>query len=207
MDGESEDPVRAWRERMSPAIPALLLALNIVLVGIIVARPWEPTLHGPVAQVRPAGAAANLTTGPSVGQLAPNFRLQELEGNEVELADMRGHLVVLNFWATWCIFCVSEMPALQRLSERYGSEIMIVGINVGQSGSAASMFATNERITYPLVLDSKGDVTEAYRVYAMPSTFVLDRDGVIRVLRYGTLVPHDLIAALEPLLSATPAAP
>ena len=188
-------------------MPALLLALNIVLVGVIVARPWEPTLHGPVAQVQPVNVAANLATGPAIGQLAPNFRLQDLEGNLVELADTRGHPVVLNFWATWCIFCVSEMPAFQRLAERYGSEITIVGVNVGQSRATANAFATNEQITYPLVLDSKGDVTQMYQVYAMPSTFILDRDGVIRVVRYGTLMPPDVVAALEPLLAATPTAP
>ncbi len=203
----NEEPDPVWRERMGSALPGLLLALNVVLVGVILARPWEPTLHGPVAQVQPAGAAANLPTGPDVGQLAPNFQLQDLAGNVVELAAMRGQPVVLNFWATWCIFCVSEMPALQRLAERFGSEITIIGVNVGQSLSDASAFATNEQITYPLVLDSNGDVTENYRIYAMPSTFVIDRDGVIRVLRYGTLLPPDLLAALEPLLAATPAAP
>ncbi len=207
VESELENPVPTSRERLSAAMPALLLALNIVLVGVIVARPWEPTLHGPVAQVRPVNVAANLATGPAVGQLAPNFRLQDLGGNLVELADTRGHPVVLNFWATWCIFCVSEMPALQRLAERYGSEITIVGVNVGQSLATANAFATNEQITYPLVLDSKGDVTQMYQVYAMPSTFILDRDGVIRVVRYGTLMPPDVVAALEPLLAATPTAP
>lgn len=203
---EPQEAMSSRREQISSAIPALLLALNIVLVGVIVTRPWEPTLHGPVSQVKPSGAAAGLPTGPVVGQMAPNFRLEDLNGNMVELADLRGHPVVLNFWATWCVFCVSEMPSLQRLADSFGSQLAVVGVNVGQSPATANAFAQNEQIGYPLVLDSRGDVTREYQVYAMPSTFILDSEGVIRVLRYGTIVPPDLIAALEPLLSATPVA-
>lgn len=208
MDGIETDWTRrqqaGFGQRLSQALPALLLALIIVLGALAVTKPWRDTPSGLAPQVQPASAnERDLATAPSVGNLAPNFRLTSLDGDVVELADLRGRPVFVNFWATWCLFCVTEMPAMQRLADRYGEAIAVVGVNVGESEETASIFATNFDIDYLLVLDESTDVARAFQVGTMPTSFFLDADGVVREVRYGPVMPDQMVAALQPLIDET----
>jgi peroxiredoxin len=190
------------------------LGLAVVLVGaaLVVGRfqdggSGDGGRFGLVGQLPPAEAElAELATAPEVGKLAPNFRLQTLDGQEIVLSDLRGRPVFLNFWATWCFPCVTEMPAMQRLADRYGEQIVVLGINTGEPADRARAFAANMEIRYPLVLDADTKVTEAYGVRAMPTSLFIDANGVVHSVSYGVLFPDQMEERLAPLLSTGQAA-
>ena len=192
------------RSRRDPRLLGPLLAAVLVGVAVVAARPWSgrDAPFGPVAQVAPAGEAAELKTAPEIGKLAPNFRLPTVDGGEVRLSDLRGRPVFLNFWATWCIFCVGEMPAMQKLADCYGNRVVVLGVNVGEETERARRFAEEAGVRYPLALDADTAVTEVYRVRQMPTSLFLDADGVVRAVGYGPLTPPEMEAHLAPLLDA-----
>jgi peroxiredoxin len=179
----------------------LAAVLAIVLVAIAAPRKTGGDF-GPVAQIKPAAPeAANLATGPEIGKLAPNFRLRTVDGQEILLSDLRGRPVFLNFWATWCIYCVTEMPAMQRLADRSGEQFTVVGVNVGEDAETVRWFAAETAVRYPLLLDEERTVTKVFRARAMPTSLFLDADGVVRGVKYGVLTPPEMQAMLEPLLA------
>ncbi len=189
-------PSRQW--------PAIILSLALIAGSLAITKPWQresDSTFGIVRQVKPpAAAAVDLETGPTMGKLAPNFLLQTFDGSTVRLSDLRGKPVFINFWATWCLFCVAEMPAMQRLADQYEGRLVIVGVNVGETLGEAQPFATENDIRYPLLLDPETNVTEAYRVQAMPTSLFVDANGVVQFVRYGVLTPDQMDAAVQPLL-------
>ena len=204
--GAAAEPSRE-RGRRDPRWLGLLVAVVLVAGGVAVARPWvedDGGGYGPIAQVEPvAAAAAALETAPEVGKLAPNFRLRTAGGEEVRLAELRGRPVFLNFWATWCLFCVGEMSAMQKLADRYDDRVAVLGVNVGEDAERARRFAAEAGVRYPLLLDADRAVTEAYRVRAMPTSLFVDGDGVIRSAKFGPLTPPEMEEHLAPLLAPT----
>jgi peroxiredoxin len=132
-------------------------------------------------------ALAAQEVGPYVGMLAPPFTLKDLEGREVSLEDFRGKGVLLNFWATWCPPCRKEIPALQEFYQTYGDKVVILGINMMEIKVAVARFAEKYGITYPLLLDHRGEVATKYRVRLLPTSFFIDEGGVIREIISGEL--------------------
>lgn len=118
------------------------------------------------------------------GQLAPDFSLQDLNGNQVKLSNYKGQRVLLNFWATWCPPCRVEMPHMQNIYDQYQSEdVVILGVNMTiteDSIEDVPTFVQEQELTFPIVLDEEGDLMQTYQVVAYPTTYVLDADGVIR---------------------------
>jgi len=110
---------------------------------------------------------------------APGFRLPTPGGGTLALADLAGRVVVLNFWATWCRPCVQELPALQALGARHGAEgLAVVAVNVDRDDpEAVAAFGRRLGLDLPLPLDPKGAVRGAYRVRALPTTYLIGRDG------------------------------
>lgn len=120
---------------------------------------------------------------PRAGFLAPAFELEKLEGEMARLADFRGQAVVLNLWASWCPPCRAEMPALQSLYEQYreqGLVVLAVNMTHQDSTAAASEFAAEFELSFPILLDHTGLVGNLYRMRALPTTFFIDREGVIQ---------------------------
>ncbi len=117
---------------------------------------------------------------------APDFTLKSLEGTNLRLEEYRGQVVLINFWASWCGPCRQEMPVLDRLHHRYeDTGFAVLGINVeGDSGSAQEI-VDKTNVTFPILLDDGQKVSELYSLEAMPSTVVVDRDGVIRYIHRG----------------------
>jgi peroxiredoxin len=117
---------------------------------------------------------------------APDFTLKSLEGSNLRLEEYRGQVVLINFWASWCGPCRQEMPVLDRLHHRYeDTGFAVLGINVeGDSGSAQEI-VDKTNVTFPILLDDGQKVSELYSLEAMPSTVVVDRDGVIRYIHRG----------------------
>jgi peroxiredoxin len=141
---------------------------------------------------------------PREGFAAPEVDLERLEGDRVRLSDLRGRVVVLNIWASWCPPCRAEMPALQALHEqRLGQGIIVLGINstVQDSEQAARDFAAEYGLSFPIALDRDGEATRLYQVRALPSTFFIDRQGIIRrVVVGGPLNPSVLETTVLDLL-------
>src|SRR5919197_1690005 len=155
----------------------ILAALGLgVVAWLTVLQPAPP----------PAGPAASLAR---VGATAPPVALPLVGGGTADLARDRGKVVVLNFWATWCEPCRAEMPGLQRLADDLqGQPFALYSINLQEDPPAIEPFARQLGLRVPILLDSEGDVTRAYGVRALPATFLVDRQGVLRQQRLGPLV-------------------
>lgn len=137
-------------------------------------------------------AASAADVQPAVGHRAPDFTLRDPQGKSVQLSRVVGERAVfLNFWATWCPPCREEMPTMERVYRDYqarGLEILAVSIDAGTEAAVASRvrtFLAELSLTFPAVLDSQGDVVRAYRLRGLPTSFLIDRQGVIRSVEIG----------------------
>ena len=136
----------------------------------------------------------SIQTGTAVGQRLPDFNLVTIDGKEISSSDFRGKVVFVNFWATWCPFCVDEMPDFQRIFDEGGGDVVVLGINRAESLQKQNEFLTQEldvEITYPLLLDPSDNLAEAFGVRVMPTTFILDERGVIIQVKLGQFVNLD----------------
>lgn len=193
--------------RRSPATSMLLVALLAVAVGIGLwqDRPRDPlasdTGNGIVDQVMPASESlASLPTAPEPGALAPNFRLETASGETIELAELRGTPVFINFWASWCFFCLTEMPAIQKVSDEYGDRAVMLGVNISDTPEDIHTYAGNNGIRYPLPMDTERAVMEAYGVRQMPTSIFVDANGVVSSVVYGVIVPDEMRANIDAML-------
>lgn len=119
---------------------------------------------------------------------ARDFTLNDLEGNEVTLSDLRGKAVFLNFWASWCPPCKSEMPDIEQLyKENNDTDLVIVTINSGDGATVAKRFMEKNNYTFMVLDDHKGAVSEMYRVMALPTSLFIDKNGSLIETHYGAM--------------------
>ena len=140
------------------------------------------------------------------GQKAADFALKSLDGQPVELSSLRGKVVVLDFWATWCGPCRRELPIVDKLREEFGDEVRFLGINAEDSGTVKGFLKKNA-YGLTMLMDSKRTVNRTYGVHAIPTLFVIDRDGVIRQHFIGGREARELHQAIAAVLGATARAP
>jgi len=121
------------------------------------------------------------STGTAKGQTAPDFTLTDMQGKHVSLSDLKGKVVILNFWATWCPPCKEEMPSMERLYRQFKDQgLVIVAVNVEKDGrGAVQSFLQRSPYTFPILLDSDAEVQNLYKVFRFPETFILDRNGMV----------------------------
>ena len=126
------------------------------------------------------------------GQAAPGFQLQQLEGGEDDFpADYKGKVVALRFWADWCPFCESEMNALEPVYQKYRDQgLVILAVNVRQDKDTAQQFMDKLNTSYPVLLDSEGEVARSYGVMGLPTTFIIDGKGVLQKRIIGESTPE-----------------
>lgn len=142
--------------------------------------------------------------GPQVGNRAPDFELESLDGEMVPLSDFRGKIVMVNFWATWCGPCVDEMPHIQAVFDSWsGEELKILAINLRDSSAEAQSFVDSREFTFPVLLDSVGAIYNQYVVgnkKTIPTTFFIDTEGIIRQVKEGRFhSPEEIESILESL--------
>jgi peroxiredoxin len=121
------------------------------------------------------------------GTPAPNFQLQTPEGQTVSLSDFRGKQVVLNFWATWCPPCRSEMPDMQQLYDERQDDLVVLAVDVQEAGAPVRRFTDQLGLSFPVVLDTGGEVTQSFGVQSLPTSFFIDREGRVAAFNMGAL--------------------
>ncbi|QDX93731.1 thiol-disulfide oxidoreductase ResA [Brevibacillus laterosporus] len=132
------------------------------------------------------------------GDKAPNFSLQSLEGQPMTLADLKGKGVILNFWGSWCEPCRNEMPDLEKVwLANKDQNIVIVGVNVGESEVSAEQFVRQVKTTFPILMDKQKEVTKVYNIGKMPTTFYIDQDGIVRDIMFGQMNEKSINSMLE----------
>ncbi len=112
---------------------------------------------------------------------APDFRLENLEGKPIELKSLKGKVILLNFWATWCGPCKEEMPSMENLYQRFNrKEFALLAVSVDyEEREKVKRFIEKKGYTFPILLDPKGKVLDLYRVRAIPTSFIIDKRGVV----------------------------
>ncbi len=153
----------------------------------------------------PACAVSEAAGPPQVDELMRPYSAATLAGDTISLASFPGQVVLLNLWATWCAPCRSETPYLQSLSEEYGPqgfEIVGISMDTGDAADQVAMFVEEYGVTYTILHDPKMLGMEIYQVLGLPATFLIDREGVLRWMRYGPIPEGDpgFLQALEDVL-------
>lgn len=193
------------RRKIVIGLAVAAFALVVIVVGILLLRDQTP-VEGPpsidtVGTVTTQGAPSS--EGDLVDEPAPAFALPTLDGDTLSLADLEGDVVVINFWATWCAPCRVEIPDLIEMQDELRDEgVRFVGVSLDHEGvETVKAFAADAKINYPIVID-EGEVADAFGgIYALPTTILIDRDGVVVRKIPGLVTKKMLMPILEELAS------
>jgi thiol-disulfide isomerase/thioredoxin len=183
-----------------------LLALGIALgagAGIVLWYLPESAAPAPAAvgsRTTPLTAAP----APVVDAAAPDFSLLDLNGDAAALSALRGSVVILNFWATWCEPCRGELPLLDRIAADRAGSVAVIGVDADESEGPVRAYAESLGLkSLRILLDPAGEVRDLYLVRGFPTTFFIDSTGVIRRIKIGTLDSSEIEAILR-TMGATP---
>ena len=145
-----------------------------------------------------SGSAAG---GPAIGQPAIDFELKDLKGQTVSLSSLKGKAVMINFWASWCPPCREEMPDIENAYKDYKDQgLVVLAVNIQEDNGTASDFVQKLGLTFPVVLDTAGNVSEKYHVYSLPTSYFIDRDGIVRDLNIGRMDRKTIDAKVKKIL-------
>jgi peroxiredoxin len=137
-----------------------------------------------------------------VGSEAPDFVLTDLKGEKHQLSDYKGKGVFLNFWGTWCEPCKREMPYMQSQYDYYSDQgVEILAVNIAESNVAVQSFMETYDLSFPVVLDKDSQVLEAYGVVPLPTTFLIDKNGVVKEIITGQMnerMVRDYMESIKP---------
>jgi thiol-disulfide isomerase/thioredoxin len=183
------------------ATRALLWALVAVMtvVWLFLGGGLDSLTSTVVSVVRPAPTPASTA---DVGQPALLLTLPLAGGGEVDLGTYRGNVVLLNFWATWCVPCRAEMPVFERAQQQYRDRgLVVLGVDFQENESDVQAYLREIGVTFPSALDRGGEVTRQWRATGLPTTFLIDRQGIIRDVRVGAFTDAMLDERLAKLLN------
>ncbi|WP_138417380.1 redoxin domain-containing protein [Aquibacillus sediminis] len=138
------------------------------------------------------------TVGLNVGDQAPDFELETLQGESVKLSDYRGERVMINFWATWCPPCRAEMPDMQKFHENKGVEILAVNLTDTEDAvQDVHDFVDDFGLTFSILQDAELDVATTYQIQPIPTSFMIDSNGKIQFVAYGPLNYEQMVQEFE----------
>jgi len=171
-----------------------------MLISLLAGIVWTVFSRVPSA----IGAPLSSSPSPREGFLAPDFTLDTLQGEKVTLSHLRGKIVVVNFWATWCLPCRKETPELEKAYEQYeDSGMVLLGVPLTEQDSVSDVesFVQEFKLTYPILLDRDGSVSNLYQIEGLPTTFFINREGIIRTVVVGGPMSETFIRSkIETLL-------
>ncbi len=138
---------------------------------------------------------------PRTGFPAPDFTLATVDGQTVTLSELRGRPILINFWATWCPPCRAELPAIQATYERYADRgLVVLAVDMAEPPATVAAFAQELGLSFLIPLDQDGSVAEQYRVRAIPTSFFVDREGIVRSIFIGPMNEPIIEDRLRPLM-------
>ena len=176
----------------------------LMLVSLAAGILWTVVSRVPSA----VGAPLSSSPSPREGFLAPDFTLDTLDGTKVTLSELRGKIVLINLWATWCPPCRAEMPALENAYKQYkDSGVVVLGLNVTNQDSEKDIppFVDEFGLTFPILLDRDGSVSALYQLKGLPTTYFVNREGIIRTVVVGGPMNETFIRSkIEALLQEIP---
>jgi peroxiredoxin len=183
----------------------ILFFVVLISGGLFIAATRVQPQQPASAADTPAQPPAQREPAPLQDHPAPDFRLTTLEGDELALSDLRGQVVLVNFWATWCPPCRAEMPAIQSAYEQYDEQgFTVLAVNMREQPQQVQQFMQQYELTFPALLDSTGSVGGQYRANVLPSSFFVDRQGIIRSVYRGPVSHGIITGVVEQLLREEP---
>ena len=172
-----------------------ILAVTII-IGVLAIQGCTPSAQDVTRQPGPP-PPSELPPVPEVGRHAPDFTLTDLKGNSVTLSDFRGKVVFLNFWATWCPPCRAEMPEIEAIYQDYkDKDVVVIGIDLLEAEDEVRQFVQEGGYSWTFVIDTTGGVAENYGITAIPTSFFLDKEGVIRAVDIGAMTKRAMESRL-----------
>ena len=149
------------------------LILMVTLISLIVTGCSEK--NEPVQNNENSNTNYEQSTKDAI--IAPDFELETIDGGTIRLSEMRDKYVILNFWATWCGYCVIEMPDLQKLQEEHKDDLLVLAVNVGESKEDVQKFMEENNLNLTVVLDEKMNVANTYGIRSYPTTISVNKKG------------------------------
>lgn len=150
-----------------------------------------------------SGPAVTQRAAIRAGERAPDFTLVSNEGVEHQLSSYAGKVVLLNFWTTWCGPCEAEMPEIEHLFARYTrDDVVILGVNTGGRAAEVIAYGKKHSLSFPLLIDRNGEVSDMYHVRAFPTSIVIDRQGVIHQIQIGSMDEEQFVDMVAEVIAA-----
>lgn len=175
---------------------ATLVAVGLV-AAVVFAGGGSDTSTTPVLQATPSGNAVDATADSGVDFALPNF-----EGETVRLSDFRGQGVIVNYWASWCLPCLAELPRFEEVYQRNRGTVAFLGVNLADDPSSALSVIGKAGVTYPLAVDADGATFTAFGAYTMPTTVFISPDGEVLEVYGGPLTAEELEARIKTYFGA-----
>jgi len=173
---------------------AAVVAALAVIAGVL-------AFSGALGSQAPSASVIVVGRNPLIGQPAPDFTLQTIDGQTVSLASLRGRPVIVNFWASWCGPCRQEFPLLVTAYQKYSSDgLQILGVIHDDGPQTATSFAQSYGATWPLLPDPNETAWTAFKNSLVPVSYYIDRDGIVRAVSYGPPPSNDIDAVIAKIL-------
>ncbi|ARI77407.1 TlpA family protein disulfide reductase [Halobacillus mangrovi] len=181
----------------------LLFLVGVVIYSVVDERDSETKGNTEEHYEANEGAgmtAPNAPSGLKVGEKAPDFTLETLEGKTVSLSDLQGKKVFINFWATWCPPCREEMPEMEKFYKEYGDEVEVLAINGTASEENVGVveeYVQKGEYSFPVLLDKDLEITNTYQAISIPTTYFIGTDGVVQQPRKVGPMTYDFMIKMK----------
>lgn len=177
-------------------MPKRFIILAVAVISMIIAMGFVAMQPDSLAEVEPQKPPAE--TGVTVGKMLPEFTLTAVDGQQVHVASVE-KILVLNFWATWCPPCREEMPELDKFAQKYHDKVVFHAINIQEPVETVSKFMNQNKYTMSVLIDKNGEVAKVFQINAIPTTLVVDKQGVIKYRKSGPVTLAELEGVLNGL--------
>ncbi|MDR1972021.1 MAG: TlpA family protein disulfide reductase [Treponema sp.] len=148
-----------------------------------------------------AGAQAAANGAPAPGKPAPDFTFTAPDGRTVKLSDYRGKPLALHFWATWCGPCIRELPLMANLTASKSGDLVTLAVNCSETDREVTSFLGSRKLSLNVVMDRDGQISRLYNIFAIPQTFMIDGEGIIRSIKLGAYSQRELSRDISSLLN------